>query len=115
MVLAPSLDKIGYFDGWKLVGVNGTRIAVMCSLIAAILFVITLARYQRNLRVRYAWLAGVLFLALLQTACGGGGGSSSTAPPETSSTTYTVTVTGTSTGANSVKVTQSTTIMITVQ
>jgi hypothetical protein len=70
-------------------------------------------RFQRKLRPRYVWLAAALFLAILQTACGGGGGST-TAPPESTSQTYTVTITGVSMSANSVKIQQTATISVTV-
>ena len=111
-LLAP-IRRIGYFDGWKIVGTSGTRVAALSALFAAILLLLTLARSQRNFRSHYAWLAAVLFLALLQTACGGGGGGTST-PPESGSQTYTVTVTGVSTTSNSVKIQQTATITITV-
>jgi len=70
-------------------------------------------RFQRKLRLRYVWLAAAFFLAILQTACGGGGGST-TAPPESTSQTYTVTITGVSMSANSVKIQQTATISVTV-
>jgi hypothetical protein len=115
IVLAPRSNHFENFDAWKIVGANSTRLAVLSLLAGMILSLLTLARYQRNLRPRYAWLAAALFLALLQTACAGGGGTS-TAPstPETGSQQYTVTVTGTSTTANSVQIQDASTITITV-
>jgi hypothetical protein len=106
-------NEPSYFDAWKIAGASGTRIAALSSLIAAILLLLTLPRSQRNFRPRYAWLAAALLVALWQTACGGGGGGTST-PPETTSQTFTVTVTGVSTTANSVKIQQTATITITV-
>ena len=109
------LNQLENFDGWKIVGAPSMRIAVAFA--GAILLLLTLSRFRRNFRPRYAWLAAPLFLALLQTACGGGGGGSTappTTPPETSSQTYTVTVTGVSTTANSVKIQHAATITVTV-
>jgi hypothetical protein len=103
-------------NGWKIVGTSGARIAALSGL-GAILSLLMLSRSERNLRVRYAWLAAVLFVALLQTACGGAGGGSSappTTPPESGSQTYTVTVTGVSTTATSVKIQHAATITVTV-
>lgn len=114
MLFSPS-DQVGYFDSWKIVGANGTRLATLVSLAGAILLLLTLSRYQRRFHPRYAWLAAVLLVALWQTACGGGGGTTTTpTPPETSSQTYTITVTGVSTTANSVAIQHAATITVTV-
>jgi hypothetical protein len=89
----------------------------LATLFATAFFAILLfIRFQPSFtfRSRYAWLAAALFLAILQTACGGGGGGSTTTPPESGSQTYTVTVTGTSTTANSVKIVHAATITVTV-
>jgi hypothetical protein len=114
-IFTPS-NQPGYFDSWKIVGASGTRLAVLASLFGSILLVLTLSRYQRKFRPRYAWLTAALLIALCQTACGGGGGTSTAppTPPETSSQTYTVTVTGVSTTATSVKIQHAATITVTV-
>ena len=104
-----------FFDGWRIVGASGTLLAALSSLVGAILLLLTLSRYQRKFRPYYAWLTAALLIALWQTACGGGGTSTPpTTPPETSSQTYTVTVTGVSTTANSVKIQHAATITVTV-
>jgi hypothetical protein len=116
MVLAPPSgdpSQFGYFNAWKFAGASGVRLAVVTLLVGMILFLLTVARFQRNVLPRYAWLAAALFVALLQTACGGGGGTSTT-PPETGSQQYTVTVTGVSTTADSVKIQHAATITVTV-
>jgi hypothetical protein len=116
IVLAPPSGKLGYFDEWKIVGTSGTRLALLCLRAGAILSLLALVRSQRSFGPRYAWLAATLLLALVQTACGGGGGTSAppTTPPESGSQQYTVTVTGTSTTANSVKIQHAATITVTV-
>jgi hypothetical protein len=115
VVLAPPSGDLGYFDGWKLLGPNGARVAALSSLIGVLLLLFTLARYQRRFSPRYAWLVAALLVALWQTACGGGGGSSSTpTPPESGSHQYTVTVTGVSATANSVKIQHAAAITVTV-
>jgi hypothetical protein len=116
IVLAPPSGKLGYFDEWKIVGTSGTRLALLCLRAGAILSLLALVRSQRSFGPRYAWLAATLLLALMQTACGGGGGTSAppTTPPESGSQQYTVTVTGTSTTANSVKIQHAATITVTV-
>jgi len=112
-LLTPRSDEPSYFSAWKILGSNSSRLAILSLLTAAILVLLTLSRHQRKFRPRYAWLAAALLVALVQTACGGGG-SSSTAPPESGSQTYTVTVNGVSTTANSVKVQHAATITVTV-
>jgi hypothetical protein len=98
---------------WKIVGWSSSRLA-FASLLAIVLSTLLASmRFQRKLRLRYVWLAAAFFLAILQTACGGGGGST-TAPPESTSQTYTVTITGVSMSANSVKIQQTATISVTV-
>jgi hypothetical protein len=115
VLFVPS-DQPEYFDSWKIVGASSERLALLASFAGAILMLLTLSRYQRQFRPRYAWLAVALLVALLQTACGGGGGTTTppTTPPETSSQTYTITVTGVSTTANSVKIQHAATITVTV-
>ena len=98
---------------WKIVGWNASRLAFASLLAIALASLLVAMRFQRKLRLRYAWLATALFLALLQAACGGGGGGT-TAPPESTSQTYTVTVTGVSMSANSVKIQQTATVSVTV-
>ena len=110
-LFSPS-NQLGYFDSWKIVGASGTRLAVLASLFGAVLFLLTLSRGRRKFRPHYAWLAAALFVALMQTACGGGGGT--TTPPETTGQSYTVTVNGVSTTANSVKIQHAATITVTV-
>ena len=112
-LLAPPSDERGYFDAWKIIGTNSARLALLSLLAWAILVLLTLSRYQRRFRPGYAWLAAALLVALLQTACGGAG-SSSTPPPVPTSQTFTVTVTGVSTTANSVKIQHAATITVTV-
>ncbi len=99
---------------WKIVGWSGSRLVLASSLAILLLSLLVSLRFQRKLRPRYAWLAAALFLALLQTACGGGGGGVPTPRPRPGSQTYTVTVTGVSTTANSVKIQQTATITVTV-
>ncbi|HUE42328.1 MAG TPA: chitobiase/beta-hexosaminidase C-terminal domain-containing protein, partial [Candidatus Sulfotelmatobacter sp.] len=112
-VLASPPHEFNSLAGWKIVSTSGTRLAMVTLLASAIMLLVTWARYQHRFRPRYAWLTAALFLALLQTACGGGGGTS-TSPPESSSQQYTVTVTGTSTTANSVKIQDAANITVTV-
>jgi hypothetical protein len=114
MVLAPPASGSRRISDWEMVGWSGSRLVLASSLAILLLTLLVSLSFQRRLRPRYAWLAAVLFLALLQTACGGGGGGGTGNPPEGGSQTYTVTVTGVSTTANSVKIQQSATITITV-
>ena len=114
MVLAPPASGSRRISDWEMVGWSGSRLVLASSLAILFLTLLVSLSFQRRLRPRYAWLAAVLFLALLQTACGGGGGGGTGTPPEGGSQTYTVTVTGVSTTANSVKIQQSATITITV-
>ncbi|HEY2821302.1 MAG TPA: chitobiase/beta-hexosaminidase C-terminal domain-containing protein [Candidatus Acidoferrum sp.] len=118
VLFAPHSQKPTYFAAWKIVTLSGARLALANLFAAAILaLLIWLLSFQRKFRPRYAWLATALFLALLQTACGGAGGSSTappTTPPESGSQQYTVTVTGVSTTANSVKIQHAATITVTV-
>jgi hypothetical protein len=111
-LFAPSSDEPRYLDSWKLLGPNGSRFAVFSLLACVILTLLTLSRDQRKFRPRYAWLAAALLVAVWQAACGGAG--SSSAPPVPTSRTYTVTVTGVSTTANSVKIQHDAAITVTV-
>ena len=116
VLFAPQADQPGFFNAWKMLGASGASVALLSSLAGAILLLLTVARFGRNFRPRYAWLAAALFIALLQTACGGAGGGANTptTPPESGSQTYTVTVTGVSTTANSVKIQHAATITVTI-
>jgi Legume lectin domain/Chitobiase/beta-hexosaminidase C-terminal domain len=117
VLFAPHSERPNYFAAWKIVNLSGARLALANLFAASILALLILVSFQRKFRPRYAWLAAALFLALLQTACGGAGGSSTappTTPPESGSQQYTVTVTGVSTTANSVKIQHAATITVTV-
>jgi hypothetical protein len=118
VLFAPPSHGPEYLANWKIVGVANARMALADLLAAAIMALLVFGSFERKFRPRYAWLAAALFLALLQTACGGAGGGTSTAPPSTppeaGSQQYTVTVTGVSTTANSVKIQHAATITVTV-
>ena len=117
VVVAPSSRDLRHFSNWQFAGWNTARLALACLLVGVILALLASMRFQRKLRLHYAWLAAALFVALLQTACGGGGGTSTappTTPPETGSQTYTVTVTAASTTGSSTKIQHTATVTVTV-
>ncbi len=116
LVVAPPSSEPRQISNWKMMNWNASRLAVACLLAGLILALLVPMSFQRKTHSRYAWLAAALFIALLQTACGGGGGTATppTTPPETSSQTYTVTVTAVSTTGSSTKIQHTATVMVTV-
>ncbi len=80
----------------------GLRIALPWFLLLPGLVMLAVALRRRSRARRRAWvgLAAILMAAALFLGCGSGGGAPSSAPQGTLAGTYTITVTGTSGGAN---------------
>jgi hypothetical protein len=116
LVVAPLSSEPRQISNWKMMNWNASRLALACLLAGLILALLVPMSFQRKTHSRYAWLSAALFIALLQTACGGGGGTATppTTPPETSSQTYTVTVTAVSTTGSSTKIQHTATVTVTV-